>query len=127
MSADLMNTDLQEKAVTYLRHLEQADWPSARAMCSATATVWHDDGEGDSTIEENIAGMESQIGAIASMRYDITRQLSGPAEVLQQHVVHVTMKDGARFQLPAAVYFGFTDGLITRIEEYAGRPLSVDA
>jgi hypothetical protein len=122
-----MSTDLRQKAVTYLRHLERADWAAARAMCSATATVWHDDGNGDSTIEENIAGMESQIGAIASMRYDIKRQLSGPGEVLQQHVVHVAMKDGARFQLPAAVYFGFTDGLITRIEEYAGQPVGVDA
>jgi ketosteroid isomerase-like protein len=121
-----MSEDLKEKAVTYLHHLERADWAAARAMCSATATVWHDDGEGDSTIEENIAGMESQIGAIASMRYDITRQLSGPGEVLQQHVVHVTMKDGARFQVHAAVYFGFADGLITRIEEYAGLPTNPD-
>jgi ketosteroid isomerase-like protein len=121
-----MSEDLKEKAVAYLRHLERADWAAARAMCSATATVWHDDGEGDSTIEENIAGMESQIDAIASMRYEITRQLSGPGEVLQQHVVRVTMKDGARFQVHAAVYFGFADGLVTRIEEYASLPTSPD-
>jgi hypothetical protein len=77
---------------------------------------------GESTIDENIAGMASQIGAIESMRYDITRQLSRPGDVLQQHVVHVTMKDGVRFQVHAALYFGFADGLITRIEEYAGVP-----
>ncbi|MDR7384965.1 nuclear transport factor 2 family protein [Promicromonospora iranensis] len=122
-----MSKDLEDKAITYLRHLERTDWAAARAMCSATATVWHDDGEGDSTIEENIAGMERQIGAIASMRYAVTRQLSSADEVIQQHVVHVAMKDGARFQVHAAVYFGFADGLITRIEEYAGRPTSPDA
>jgi ketosteroid isomerase-like protein len=119
-----MSQELEDKAVTYLRHLERADWAAARAMCAGTATVWHDDGQGESTIDENIAGMASQVGAIESMRYAVTRQLSRPGEVLQQHVVHVTMKDGARFQVHAAVYFGFTDGLITRIEEYAGRPAS---
>ncbi|MFC8801393.1 DUF1684 domain-containing protein [Promicromonospora sp. NPDC057138] len=76
----------------------------------------------ESTIDENVAGMASQIGAIESMRYEIVRQLSRPGDVLQQHVVHVTMQDGARFQVHAAVYFGFAGGLITRIEEYAGTP-----
>jgi ketosteroid isomerase-like protein len=42
--------------------------------------------------------------------------------VLQQHVVHVVMKDGAGFKVDAAVYFRFDDGLITRIEEYASLP-----
>lgn len=117
-----MSQDVENKAITYLRHLERADWEAARAMCAATATVWHNDGQGESTIDENIAGMAGQIGAIESMRYAVTRQFSRPDEVLQQHVVHVTMKDGARFQVHAAVFFGFSDGLITRIEEYAGRP-----
>jgi ketosteroid isomerase-like protein len=117
-----MSQGLRDKAIRYLRHLERADWAAARAMCAETATVWHNDGQGESTIDENIAGMANQIGAIESMRYDITRQFSRPGEVLQQHVVHVTMRDGARFQVHAAVYFGFADGLITRIEEYAGAP-----
>ena len=117
-----MSQDLGDKAITYLRHLERADWAAARAMCANTATVWHNDGQGESTIDQNIAGMASQIGAIESMRYDVTRQLSRPGDVLQQHVVHVTMKDGARVQVHAAVYFGFANGLITRIEEYAGVP-----
>lgn len=117
-----MSQDLQEKAIAYLRRLEQADWPGARAMCSASATVWHNDGKGDSTIDENMVGMAGQVDAIASMRYNIIRQFSRPGEVLQQHVLHVTMKDGARFEMRAAVYFGFADGLITRIEEYAALP-----
>ncbi|GAA0927663.1 hypothetical protein GCM10009559_13660 [Pseudonocardia zijingensis] len=43
------------------------------------ATVWHNDGKGDSTIDENISGMEAQIEPIESMRYDITQQFSSPA------------------------------------------------
>ncbi|MEU6644717.1 nuclear transport factor 2 family protein [Saccharomonospora sp. NPDC046836] len=121
-----MSQDLEDKAITYLRHLENREWADARAMCSAKATVWHNDGKGDSTIQENISGMEAHIEPIRSMRYDITRQFSRPGEVLQQHVVNVIMKDGALFRVDAAVYFRFEDGLITRIEEYASLP-STDA
>ncbi|MDT5027935.1 MAG: hypothetical protein QOE61_4361 [Micromonosporaceae bacterium] len=114
-----MSQDLKDKAITYLRSLEKADWAAARAMCAETATVWHNDGKGDQTIEENIKGMEGQIDAIESMRYDIIRQFSQPNEVLQQHVVNVATKNGMRGQVHAAVYFRFDDGLITRIEEYS--------
>ncbi|RAS66810.1 uncharacterized protein (DUF1684 family) [Lentzea atacamensis] len=114
--------DLKDKAITYLRHLENREWDAARGMCSPTATVWHNDGKGDSSIQENIAGMAAQIEPIESMRYDITRQFAQDGEVLQQHVISVVMKDGALFQVDAAVYFRFEDGLITRIEEYASLP-----
>jgi hypothetical protein len=114
-----VSQDLKDKAITYLRHLENADWASARAMCSETASVWHNDGKGDETIEENITGMKDQINTIESMRYDIIRQFSQPNEVLQQHVVNVASKHGMRGKVHAAVYFRFEDGLITRIEEYA--------
>ncbi len=117
-----MSHDLKDKAIAYLRHLENREWADAQAMCSEKATVWHNDGKGDSTIQENISGMKAQIDPIQSMRYDITRQFSESDEVLQQHVVNVVMKDGARFRLDAAVYFRFEGGLITRIEEYAGLP-----
>ncbi|PXY33366.1 hypothetical protein BAY59_09740 [Prauserella coralliicola] len=117
-----MSQDLKDKAITYLRHLENREWADAQAMCSDNATVWHNDGKGDSTIQENISGMEAQIEPIQSMRYDIIRQFSQSDEVLQQHVLNVVMKDGAVAKVDAAVYFGFEDGLITRIEEYASLP-----
>ncbi|XVQ89468.1 nuclear transport factor 2 family protein [Microbispora siamensis] len=115
-----MSQDLKDKAVTYLRALENRDWKAARALCAETATLWHNDGKGEQSIEENIAGMEGQIEAIESMRYDILRQLSQPGEVLQQHAVHVAPTNGMRGEVHAAVYFGFDDtGQIKRIEEYA--------
>ncbi|MFD6159315.1 DUF1684 domain-containing protein [Nocardia sp. NPDC060256] len=115
-----MSEDLDHKAVTYLHALETADWAAARAMCAADTTVWHNDGKGEQSIEDNINGMAGQVDAIESMRYDITRQFSRPGEVLQQHVVHVATKEGMRGEVHAAVYFRFDDdGLITRIEEYS--------
>ncbi|MFD6274236.1 nuclear transport factor 2 family protein [Streptomyces sp. NPDC060209] len=115
-----MSQDLKNKVITYLRSLEKPDFEAARGLCAATATVWHNDGKGDETLEEYFEGLKRQIGSYESIRYDIIRQLSQPGEVLQQHVVHVSPRDGRRGEVHAAVYFGFDDaGLITRIEAYA--------
>ncbi|MFJ2758809.1 hypothetical protein ACIO3S_24635 [Nocardioides sp. NPDC087217] len=48
-----MEPELTEKAVQCLRHLEKFDFASMRAMCADTATVWHNDGKGEQTTEEN--------------------------------------------------------------------------
>ncbi len=116
-----MTTELMEKAVRYLRRLESFDFPGMRAMCTETATVWHNDGTGEQTIDENLEQLErmSGGGGAVALRYDITRQFQKPDEVLQQHVLHITLPDGSGAELPVAMYFRFRDGLIDRIEEYA--------
>lgn len=114
-----MSNDLADKAANYLHHLENRNWAGARAMCTDTATVWHNDGKGEQSIEENVAAMAAQVGAIESMHYSITRQFSRPDEILQQHVVRVATTDGGRGEVHAAAYFRFVDGLIDRIEEYS--------
>ncbi|MEV7141564.1 nuclear transport factor 2 family protein [Streptomyces tauricus] len=115
-----MSSNLKDKVVTYLRFLEESDWQAARAVCAQTATVWHNDGKGDETLDEYFDGLKRQISSYESIRYDVLRQLSQPGGVLQQHVVHVKGKDGRRGEVHAAVYFGFDDAeLIHRIEAYA--------
>ncbi|MFE1794539.1 nuclear transport factor 2 family protein [Streptomyces sp. NPDC059517] len=115
-----MSSNLRDKVVSYLLALEKPDWDTARALCADTATVWHNDGKGDETLDEYFDGLKRQIGSYESVRYDILRQLSQPGGVLQQHVVHVTGKDGRRGEVHAAVHFGFDDAeLINRIEAYA--------
>jgi 2-polyprenyl-3-methyl-5-hydroxy-6-metoxy-1,4-benzoquinol methylase len=113
-----MTVELARLAQTYLSHVQNRDWTAARAMCTRTATVWHNDGNGAQSIDDNIAGMQEQIGSVESMRYEIIRQFTRPREVLQQHVVHV-VSTSMRGEVHAAVYFAFADGLIDRIEEYA--------
>lgn len=114
-----MSEILRQKAITYLRHLERGEFSQARAMCTDSATVWHNDGKGEQTIADNVASMAGQFGAIASMRYDIVRQFSGDDAVLQQHVMEVATHDGMRGHVFAAAYFHFDGDLIDRIEEYS--------
>jgi uncharacterized protein (DUF1684 family)/ketosteroid isomerase-like protein len=116
---EAMSTDIKDTAVRYLRRLEAGDYAGMRALCTDTATVWHNDGKGQQTIDENLAMLEDGPAAEASLRYDITRQFSEADEVLQQHVLRITNADGPVGEVQAAMYFRFKDGLIDRIEEYA--------
>ena len=78
-----------------------------RAMCADTATVWHNDGKGEQTIEETLEQLKQRTGGGAALRYDIVRQFQKPDEVLQQHVLHISMPGGSGIELPVAMYFGF--------------------
>ncbi|MGW7620013.1 nuclear transport factor 2 family protein [Streptomyces antimycoticus] len=55
---------------------------------------------------------------VDTLRYDIVRQFQDGDEVLQQQVLHLTMTDGSRSEVHAAMYFRFDGGLIDHIEEY---------
>jgi uncharacterized protein (DUF1684 family)/ketosteroid isomerase-like protein len=114
-----MSTDTKDTAVRYLRRLEAGDYAGMRALCTDTATVWHNDGKGQQTIDENLAMLKDGPAAEASLRYDITRQFTEADEVLQQHVLRITNADGPVGEVQATMYFRFKDGLIDRIEEYA--------
>ncbi len=116
---EAMSTDLKDTATRYLRRLEAGDYAGMRALCTDTATVWHNDGKGQQTIDENLAMLKDGPAAEASLRYDITRQFTEADEVLQQHVLRITNADGPVGEVQAAMYFRFRDGLIDRIEEYA--------
>ncbi|MGW4069245.1 nuclear transport factor 2 family protein [Nocardia grenadensis] len=114
-----MNQLHQDVVLRYLRNLENGDFATARSLCSPAATVWHNDGKGEQTIDENVSSMEDQFPSIESMRYEVIRQFADQDGVLQQHIVHVATTGGMRGTLHAAAYFGFDGDLITRIEEYA--------
>jgi hypothetical protein len=114
-----MSAEIRDTAIRYLRLLEAGDYAGMRALCTDTATVWHNDGKGEQTIDENLSMLKSMPSNGASLRYDIIRQFSTTDGVLQQHVLHISNDEGPVGEVQAAMYFGLESGLIARIEEYA--------
>lgn len=112
------NQDLRAAAVHYLRQWEVRDYATMRSLCTDTAIVWHNDGSGDQPIDENMELLKKLATDVETLRYDIVRQFQDGDEVLQQQVLHLTMTDGSRSDVHAAMYYRFADGLIDRIEEY---------
>ncbi|KOT87542.1 hypothetical protein ADK86_35380 [Streptomyces sp. NRRL F-5755] len=114
-----MRKNIGELATQCLRHLEAYDFGEVRAMCAETATVWHNDGKGDQTIDEKLELLTSLVGTVASLRFDVTRQFQSANEVLQQHVLRLAGSDGARSEIHTAMYVRFDGYLIDRMEEYS--------
>ncbi|MBO3680677.1 nuclear transport factor 2 family protein [Streptomyces sp. NEAU-YJ-81] len=114
-----MSREINKKAIQCLHLLESFDFSAVRTMCTQTATVWHNDGTGEQTLDEKLKQLESMVPKVSSMRYDITRQFWNADEVLQQQVLHLLTTDGSRSEIHAAMYFRFRGNLIDRIEEYA--------
>ncbi|MGW6460300.1 nuclear transport factor 2 family protein [Streptomyces sp. NPDC055078] len=114
-----MERNIREKAIQCLRHLEAYEFDGMRAMCTGTATVWHNDGKGDQSIDEKLEQLKPLVPALGSMRYEITRQFENPGEVFQQQILRLALADGSRSEVHAAMYFRFDEDLIDRIEEYS--------
>ncbi|MFF8784407.1 hypothetical protein [Streptomyces sp. NPDC015125] len=71
------------------------------------------------TVDEKLEQFRFLADMVGSLRFDMTRQFRGANEVLQQHVLRLTMPDGSRSEVHAAMYFRFDGYLIDRMEEYA--------
>lgn len=118
--------NIGETAMECLRSLEEYDFERMRALCTETATMWHNDGRGDQSVHEKIEQLRPLVAAVDSLRYDVIRQFQKPDEVLQQQVLHLAMADGSRSDVMATMYFRFKNGLIDRIEESAYQPPDVN-
>lgn len=114
-----MRKNIGEMATRCLRHLESYEFEEVRAMCTETATVWHNDGKGDQTIDEKLEQLKSAVGMVGSLWFDVVRRFHSGNEVFQQHVLCLTMPDGSRSEVHAAMYFRFDGFLIDRMEEYS--------
>ncbi|MDJ1134340.1 nuclear transport factor 2 family protein [Streptomyces iconiensis] len=112
-----MERDLGENAIQCLRRLEAYDFDGMRAMFTRAATVWHNDGKGEQTIDEKVGQLKPLAGAFDALRFEVTRQFRKGNEVLQQQVLHLTRADRSRSEVHATVYFRFEGGLIDRMEE----------
>ncbi|MFH8346899.1 nuclear transport factor 2 family protein [Streptomyces sp. NPDC018045] len=113
-----MERSVGEKAIKCLRHLEVCDFDGVRKMCADTATVWHNDGKGEQSIDEKLEQLGLLVSSVGSLRYEIVRQFQGSHDVLQQQILHLSLLDGSRHTVHATMYMRFEGGLIDRIEEY---------
>ncbi|WP_224389552.1 hypothetical protein [Pseudonocardia sp. ICBG1293] len=59
--------------MTFLRRFSNGEWAEAVAMRSDDTAVWHNDGQGDTSIHDNVTARAAKIDAVTSMEYDIVR------------------------------------------------------
>lgn len=123
MAGELKATAEKATAEKFVRSLENFDYAGMKAVCTDDATVWHNTDDEVKPIDENIADIKAVVdgGNIAGVHYEIRRQVQEGDHVFQQHRIRSNF-EGKDHEIEVAVYFGFVDGKISCIEEYAYMP-----
>ena len=99
--------------------VERSDFEQVRKIYAPDAVIWHNDGQGEQTVDGNIAMVSALCGAVRSLRYDVAcRTETDDGGVFAQHVLRVELPSGQEMAIDAAMYIR-TDGVsISRIDEY---------
>jgi len=113
-----MGRNITERATRFLQYMEIFEFEKMRAMCTDTASVWHNDGTGEQALADKLEQLKPLVDNIESLTVGIVRQFHDSNEILQQNVLGMAMKDGSRSEIHAATYFRFDGLLIDRMEEY---------
>ncbi len=111
------NTNLQ-LIKDFFAALEAEDQDKAASFYADDVVVWHNADNREKDKAHSLAILKAVFGLIKKPRYEILRREAISSGVLQTHILHATMPDGAPFAIHAAIVFDCADGKITRLEEF---------
>ena len=98
--------------------IEKGDVDGVRAVYAPDAVIWHNFDEVEQNVEDNLRVLGWMAGAFSERRYEVVFRKEWDEGFVQQHVLHLTKKDGTTIALPACIVAKVANGKITRIDEY---------
>ncbi|MGH3262454.1 MAG: nuclear transport factor 2 family protein [Trebonia sp.] len=98
--------------------VEQGDFAGMRACYAPNATVWHNDGLPEQTLDENIALVTAVASVLSGLRYDVIRRAEVEDGVYTQHVLCGDLPDGTELRVDAVMFLHIANDRIHRVEEY---------
>jgi uncharacterized protein len=94
------------------------DVNGVRAVYAADVRVWHNYDGIEQTADENLRVLTWLVRMVKELRYEDVRRYATPGGFAQQHVLRGIAPNGAKLEVPAAMFCTVVDGKITRLEEY---------
>jgi ketosteroid isomerase-like protein len=108
--------------------VEKGDFVRMRELYAPDAVIWHNDGEGEQSADDNVAGMAALHAVVRRLRYDVARRAStDDGGVFVQHVLRGELPNGEALALDAAMYITLGQETIVRIDEYFDTAVVKDA
>ena len=98
--------------------IERGDVDAVRAVYAPGAVIWHNFDEVEQAVEDNLRVLGWMANAFTERRYEVVFRKEWEDGFVQQHVLHLTKKDGTTVALPACIVATVADGKIARIDEY---------
>lgn len=98
--------------------LEAEDQDAATDFYADHVKVWHNADDKWKDKAGSLAILKSVFGLLSKPNYEVIRREVIEGGVLQQHILHATMPDGAAFAIPAIIVFTCEGDKIVKLEEY---------
>jgi ketosteroid isomerase-like protein len=98
--------------------IERGDVDAVRAIYAPDARIWHNFDQVEQSVDDNLRILGWMASAFTKRSYEVTFRKEWDDGFVQQHVLHLTKKDGTVVALPACIVARVVDGKITRIDEY---------
>ncbi|WP_218835191.1 nuclear transport factor 2 family protein [Rhodococcus sp. ACPA1] len=109
---------VNEVVNSFFEAAENADVEGLRRLYAPDATIWHNDGAGDQSVDENLESLAVLFGGMLSVKFEVKRRVEVPGGVFQTHTLHGVLPNGERVDLDAAMFMQVDAGQVSRIEEY---------
>ena len=116
----MQDRDQQMRALAqrFFDSIEKGDIEAVGSCYAEDAGIWHNDDRLVQGRQDNLKLLGRFAAAFPVRRY-LERRVQVTADgFVQEHVLHVTRRDGRQFELPAAIICIVKDGRIVRLNEY---------
>ena len=114
----MTNPDVIDLARRFMEAAEAGDVEAARDCFHPDAGIWHNYDQKTQTVEENMALLSWMVSAFGKRHYAIKRLEPIEGGYLQQHTLHITLKNGSEIETDALAVVEVRENRIARIEEY---------
>ena len=102
---------------TFFNAIAAGDIATVERIYADDVQVWHNMSNSAQSKTENLAVLRG-LSRMGGLRYEVLERLIVGNRVSQRHTLHVLLRNGAKFEIPASLFLTIEDGRITRIDEY---------
>ena len=98
--------------------ISRGDVEGVRALYDPDVRIWHNFDGVEQTRDQNLQLLGWLATNVKDIRYEEVQCQEVPGGFVQRHVLRGTAANGAKLDIPAAMFGTIKDGKIVRLEEY---------
>ena len=112
-----MTTSIDALVTSFFDAIAAGDIATVERLYTDDVQVWHNMSNSAQNKTANLAVLRGLV-QMGSIRYEVLERLISGNRVAQRHTLHVHLKNGAEFAIPASLFLTIRDGRIANIDEY---------
>lgn len=112
-----MNVEIDALATRFFTAIAAADIATVEQIYADDVQVWHNMSNSAQNKQENLKVLRGLV-RMGSIRYEVLERMIVGNRVAQRHILHVQLRNGGVFAIPAGIFLTINDGRVAHIDEY---------